>query len=406
MFERPPSVTTLKARWIFPVDGPPLEDAVIAIQGEKILSLETGGGRANLDLGNVAILPGLVNAHTHLDLSGLRGRLPPKKPVTDWLRGVIQRRRSLSPLQAAAEIQAGLAECVRYGTTLVGDISGEGLSWPILAAAPLWSVVFYEILGLSRARARQALASAKDWLEAHRANARCRPGLSPHAPYSVRHSLFRAIAGLARHEKVPVAIHLAESREELELLQHHDGPFVPFLSDLGVWDPDGLAGEEEILRMYADRPNTLWIHTNYLDAGLPISPHGTVIYCPRTHAAFGHAPHPFRRFLDAGIRVALGTDSLASNPDLDVLSEARLVRQLHPDLPGHVLLRMATLAGAEALGYGAETGSLATGKSADLIVLPVDGSSPNDPHDFILSSSARVESVMWRGRWILGPLAP
>src|SRR5207249_1728478 len=148
----------------------------------------------------------------------------------------------------------------------------------------------------------------------------------------------------------------------------HDGPFVAFLTSLGVWKPQGLVGSaEEVIDLNGEVPRVLFAHGNYLNPAAPVPSGSSIVYCPRTHAAFGHSPHPFRHFLALGVRVALGTDSLASNPDLSVLREARFLHQQHPDVPGSVLLRMATLAGAEALGWHDETGSLTPGKSADLV---------------------------------------
>jgi cytosine/adenosine deaminase-related metal-dependent hydrolase len=396
---------SLKARWVFPVETPPVENGTVTIQDEKIVAVTSSPQRsADHDLGDAAVLPGLVNAHTHLDLTGLRGHIPTATDFTHWLRAVVRHRRGLTVDEVWAAIRAGLAESLAFGTTLLGDISAQGLSWPILSAAPLWSVVFYELLGLPRPRARQALAEARTWLQAHAPTATCFPGLSPHAPYSVRASLYRAIAGLARRYRVAVATHLAESPAELQLLGERQGPFVSFLSELGAWDAEGLVHDIDSLRaLYADLCSVLWVHGNYLSADMLLGQRGTVVYCPRTHAAFGHAPHPFREFLAKGVRVALGTDSLASNPDLDILAEARFVRRLHPDLPGSVLLRMATLAGAEALGCDRETGSLVPGKSADLIVLPLDKTVAHDPHDLILESCTRVRAALWRGRWINSP---
>src|SRR5262249_10763165 len=149
----------------------------------------------------------------------------------------------------AKNIQAGIDECIKHGTTLVGDISSQGLSWPLLAESPLRSVVFYELLGLPMERAEQVEREARIWLEEHPGTATCRPGLSPHAPYSVRASLFEAAFQMARDQRLPLATHLAETREELELLEHRRGPFVDFLKELGVWDPKGLVScPEDIFR--------------------------------------------------------------------------------------------------------------------------------------------------------------
>jgi cytosine/adenosine deaminase-related metal-dependent hydrolase len=392
---------TLGGRWVFPASAPPIPGGVITISGERIVAVEPHGRRRpDVDLGDVAILPGLVNCHTHLDLSGLRGLSPPTADFTGWLRQVIAHRRSTTPEQVAADIGAGLAESLRHGTTLLGDISAGGTSWPILADAALRGVVFYELLGLTKERAEQSLASARTWLETHPATNGCRPGLSPHAPYSVRGELFARAALLARNSKHPLAVHLAESREELELLHHRRGPFVAFLKELSVWDMMGPASSPAaVMKACNQRIPKLFVHGNYLAPSARIPPNSTIIYCPRTHAAFGHPPHPFRDFLAHGVRVALGTDSLASNPDLSLLAEVRFLHQRCPDVPGEVLLRMATLFGAEALGWAAETGSLEAGKSADLVVMSLAPGGDRDPYERLLVSDAPVQRVMYRGRW-------
>jgi len=393
---------TLTARWIFPVSSPPIANGVLTIAGERILSISSADRQtADMDLGDVAILPGFVNAHTHLDLSGLRGCCPPRSDFTAWLRQVVAHRRATTPEQIVADVRAGLAESLRHGTTLLGDISAGGASWPLLADAPFRSVIFYEILGLTKERSEQAWEAARIWLETHSATNHCRPGLSPHAPYSVRADLFVRAAQLAGNIRCPLAIHLAESREELELLQYHRGPFIPFLKDLGVWDADGLASSLTSVMNWCNQDvPKLFVHGNYLEASMHFPHRSALIYCPRTHAAFGHAPHPFRSFLARGLRVALGTDSLASNPDLSILAEVRHLHRQCPDVAGEVLLRMATLSGAEALGWADETGSLEAGKSADLVVVPLAPGAEDRPYQRLFDSDLPVQRVLCRGQWI------
>ncbi len=346
------------------------------------------------------MLPGLVNAHTHLDLSHLRGQCPPGPDFTQWLRAVIRHRRATTPEQTEAAVRTGLAESVRFGTTLIGDVTAQGASWPVLAEAPLRSVVFYELIGLPLTSAVQAAHTADAWRREHASTEHCRCGISPHAPYSVRDMLYIAARKAARLFALPVVTHLAETPAELELLEHQSGPFVEFLKELDVWDPYGLVRDAaQVIHDCAWAPQALFAHCNYLPVTAEIPAHGTVVYCPRTHAAFGHAPHPFRDFLARGVRVALGTDSLASNPDLDMLAEIRFLHERYPDVPGATLLRMATLSGAEALGFRNQTGSLTPGKSADLIVLPLPQRKGADPHTLILDSTERVQAVLWRGQW-------
>jgi cytosine/adenosine deaminase-related metal-dependent hydrolase len=394
---------TLTARWIFPVDGPPMERGTVTIDGTTIHAVEPHGARrADLDLGDAAVLPGLVNAHTHLDLSGMRGLAPPSPDFPAWLRQVISHRRQRTPGQVRADIYSGLAECIQCGTTLVGDISGDGSSWDVLVHAPVRSVVFHELLGLPREQAQQSARAALKWLGAHPETPSCRTGLAPHAPYSFRAEFLPTLAALARR----ITIHLAESAAELELLERQSGPFVPFLAELGVWDPGGLAwGPAHILQLTESAKVALYAHGNYLSPDAPVPPHGTVVYCPRTHAAFAHPPHPFREFLARGVRVAIGTDSLASNPDLDVLAEIRFLRRQYPDVPGIQLLRMATLSGAEALGWADQTGSLTAGKSADLVVVPLPPEGVADPHELVLRSDELPRDVLLRGCWVRGRMS-
>jgi aminodeoxyfutalosine deaminase len=388
----------LTARWVFPATAPPLQGGTVTVADGRIVAVEPKGARtADIDFGNAAIIPGLVNAHTHLDLTAMRGVAPPSDDFAGWLRRVIAYRQEHQGEHVETAIRAGLQESLRYGTTLIGDISAGGASWDTLTSAPAWSVCFREVLGLAGNRVHAVWAELCEWMAAHPDTGTCRAAVSPHAPYSVHRSLIEAAARLW-----PICIHLAESQAERELLESHSGPLVSLLRDRGVWDPNGLAPSFDWVVWKASRSSTALIaHGNYLEEKTRIPPNATVIYCPRTHAAFGHPPHPFRRILADGVRVALGTDSLASNPDLDVLAEARLVHERYPEVPGEQILRMATINGAEALGFGRLTGSLEVGKSADLVVAPFAPRDTASPYDGLFSeeSAERVRRSMWRGAW-------
>jgi cytosine/adenosine deaminase-related metal-dependent hydrolase len=409
-----PQPVTIAARWLFPVSRPPVANGSITILGDRIVSVDPSGIRdVDWEFPDCALIPGLVNCHTHLDLTGARGQLPPTPAdrFPDWLRSVIAFRRSRSTAEIADDVVTGLKESLRFGVTLLGDISSTGVSWSVVSQAPVRAVIFRELLGLSDSRVSEAIDTARQWLTEHPATSRCRPGLSPHAPYSASVWLFlRAVSG-----SVPVATHLAESAAEVELLERRSGPFVPFLEELGVWNPEAMAvsvGEFVILaegvrakRMSSqgpEMPPLLWIHGNYLSTDLPLqSAHQSVIYCPRTHAAFEHDAYPLRELLAKGVRVAVGTDSLASNPDLDLFRELQFLRENDRSLPGDMLLRLGTLSGAEALGWENECGSLCPGKSADLVLIPLKGQEPADPYDWLFrpETVAAPRRTMFQGVW-------
>ena len=235
----------LKARYVFPVAGPPLADGVVTLDGERIVAVgENRSGAAPLDLGNVAILPGLINAHTHLEFSDLTAPLGTAgNRLPDWIRGVIARRRGADPM-ADDPRSGGLAECARGGATSVGEIATR--VWPAMPKAETTRAdvtMFWEVIGLRPDQFDARLAEARAHLErAWPERTGMRAGLSPHAPYSVHPLLLPKLVQMAAAANAPVAMHLAESREELELLAHGSGPFREMLSELGVWSPDVFAG--------------------------------------------------------------------------------------------------------------------------------------------------------------------
>jgi cytosine/adenosine deaminase-related metal-dependent hydrolase len=390
---------TLTARYVFPVDGPPMERGLLDIGGDRIVGLRLRGRRAaDFDFGNAAIVPGFVNAHTHLDLRGARGLTPPSADFIDWLGQVIAYRAGRSLPEVEQDIREGIADCVRSGTTLIGDIAHEGLSTDALLDAPLRSIVFRELIGLTFETVARTWEGFRWWLEAFPESKTCKPGVSPHAPYSASEYLFF----MAAASNLPIATHLAESPHELELLERQTGPFAEFLRRLGVWEPDGLApGLDRVIELCQRSRTPSFVHGNYLRPDAPISPAAGIVYCPRTHAAFGHPPHPFRDFLARGVRVAFGTDSLASNPDLDLLAEARFVHIRYPDILGETLLRMATLSGAEALGFADVTGTLSPGKSADFAIVDLPDRNAADPHELLFDSDLPVIATVFRGKCVL-----
>lgn len=413
---------SLSARWIVPVEGEPIRDGVLTIRDGLIAGLGPRRRASGdvLDLGDVAIVPGFVNAHTHLELGPVEPAGVEAAAAEDevaWLGRVIAQRRGGTAETLRENARRNLERSLAAGTTLLGDVTSGGLTWGVIAPAPVRAVVFAEMIGLRRERAMETGRAALDWYNSLKAGAiipaRARPGLSPHAPYSTAGWIFER-AAIAR---APLCTHLAEMPEELELLATRRGRLREFLEDLGAWDdawtPLGPRPTDYLRRGALRRADWLVAHGNYLDASdfwqLRPGPAAddarvAVALCPRTAARFGHLDaHPFRDLLARGMIVCLGTDSLASSPSLSVLDEMRALRRHDPSLGGRLLLTMATLFGAWALRADLITGSLRPGKAADLAVVALPGRDADDPYDLLLDSDRPVVATVFEGSFVHGP---
>ena len=381
-----------RARWVVPVARPPISGGVITVAEGRIVAVgQNDSGQPPVDLGDVALLPGMVNAHTHLEFSLLEQPLGyPGIGFSEWIGAVVAWRRSATDfaqipdrLPSSGQLSAisrGLAESRNVGVCLLGDIATSAGMEEYDACPTIAGVVFHELLSLAQERVKPLLAMAEARLAGHReADSRFIIGLSPHAPYTVHPELLRRACEVSVRYHSPLAMHLAETREELQLLQTHSGPLVERLQSLNAWHPQSLQpglSAMDYLRSLATAHQSLVIHGNYLTAE-EIAFIGanrdrmSVVYCPRTHAYFGHESYPLLQMLEAGVRVAVGTDSRASNPDLDLFAELRLIAAHQPTVSPDDILKMGTLWGAEALGRDRDYGSIAVGKVAALVTLPV-----------------------------------
>ena len=409
----PSSPFALRARYVFPVDQPPISDGTVVIDAGKIVAV--GAARPDThveDLGNVAIVPGFVNPHTHLEFSDLEQPLGrPGMPFPDWIRAVIARRRMFPAIPLAA-IRKGLRESIAAGVTTLGEIATID-AWQVASETHFGEmVVFRELLGLKSDRkdALTQLAHAHceqlpSAASVPDGTARRFLGLSPHAPYSVHPRVLQRAMRLSRERCFPIAMHLAESREEVQLLQSQDGPFLELLRELDAWEPDAIPPGTrplDYLAMLAPAFRTLVIHGNYLDDEefyflASRAERMSLVYCPRTHAFFQHSPYPLAKLLEMGVQVAVGTDSRATNPDLSMLAELRFVAERHPETSLDEVLKLGTLNAARALGVDAWVGSLSPGKCANLAVIALADIYARDPHELLLHSSGSVVATYYRG---------
>lgn len=404
----------LIAKYVVPVGGRPVKDGFVRIEHDRIA--ETGTTRhldvrpfgPVVDLGDAVILPGLVNAHTHLELTHHAGAVPPGPDFIDWLErlrnAAVERDPEDQERAFADAAREGMMLSVTAGVTTVGDITSRPAAVrSVLRHGPLRVVSFGEVIatGTIRGRLADRLQAAID--PAH-ASDHLAVAVSPHAPYTIEPDGVRACVGSARRLDLRVCMHLAETPDEARYTERGDGPFRDFLQRLGVWDdvircprlaPVPLAYSCGLLDA-----RTLLAHCNYVtdeDIRLIARCGAHVVYCPRTHHAFGHPPHRFREMLAAGVNVCLGTDSLASNPSLSILDEMRFLRRSCPELDGPTLLELATVRGARALGIS-DVGCILHGYRADLTAVPLSPGLPRDPIKNLLESTLNPVLTLIAGR--------
>ncbi len=390
----PKSATRYHATWVLPVTSRPIHPGWVEVRDGVITGFgprgdtsgDTGGPSARageaagrvVDLPGHIVLPALVNAHTHLELSGLRTRVPPAETMPGWARQVMKSIADHPPDDSS--IRTAVGEARASGTGLLGDISNTGASTGVLANSGAPAVVFSELLGFDVRDGfdvvRRALDTARARIAEHPGTGDVRPGLAAHAPYSVSPALFRAIRQALDDEPwMPVSVHLAESREELTFLETGGGAWRSVLEERGRWDPTWTPHPGGAVAYLDDvgwlTSRTLVVHGVQLgDQELDqlAQADATLVTCPRSNQWTGAGLPPVDRFYASGVRVALGTDSLASAPDLNLFREMAEVRRLAPDVAASAILSSATRVGAEALGF-LDFGSIEVGGRAALIAV-------------------------------------
>jgi cytosine/adenosine deaminase-related metal-dependent hydrolase len=405
-------MTSLTAAWVCPIDRRPIHNGIVDIESGRIVGIrepEAGnrtGSRlpdpGSRDLGNVALMPGLINAHTHLELSWLRDRVPPASNFTDWVKTLFAiRGRPDSSMSAeqVAPIHQAIAELRAAGTVAVGDVSNSMAAVGPMRQVDLDGVVFHELLGFKE-RDGALLESTRE-LRATASAAGARVSLAPHAPYSTSLELFGAIRSAVNGSACPImSVHLGESAEEVEFLEKGTGAWRGMLELIGAWRDDWSVPACDPVT-YLDRhglidENTLVIHgVQFGDAALErLAEIGaTIVTCPRSNQWVGAGYPPIERFYQSGVKIAVGTDSLASVEDLNLFSELKTMRWLAPNVPASQLLTSATLIGARALGLGKELGSLTPGKRAQIVSVKLTG--PVEDVEEYLVSGVQPQQIAW-----------
>ena len=404
----------LRARTVVTMAGPVISNGAVVVEHNRIVEcgpaseIAATAGEEVLDLGEVVLLPGLINAHCHLDYTMMRHAITPPKSFTAWVQRINALKRSLDSADYLAAIERGFTELQRWGTTSVCNIAAFPELMMKLGPSPIRTWWFYEMIDIRhRITTDDVVAGALSFFQ-HRANSLDSFGLSPHAPYTASISLFQLANSCATAFTMPLTTHVAESQEEFAMFREAQGPLFDFMAslqrpmtDCGHDTPFG-----HLWKSGAIHGGWLLAHMNELREAdfqlLASQPRGagpSVVHCPGSHGYFGHAPFPYRRLHDLGVNISVGTDSLASTESLSLFEELRRLSAAEPWLTGEQLLRTVTVNPARALGRRGTLGKIQAGALADLITLPASGTL-RGIHEEIVHCDAPVSWMMIDGQVI------
>jgi cytosine/adenosine deaminase-related metal-dependent hydrolase len=404
----------IRARVVVPMENAPIENGAVAIEGSQIAGVGSfdeirarHAGEVH-DLGEQILLPGLINAHCHLDYTILRGKVPAGQSFADWIVAINAGKAALSQNDYLSSIAAGFSEAQSWGTTTILNLEAFPELLPRLSRPPLRTWWCAEMIDLRKeVPVREVAASLHGWFESNPAWLGGF-GLAPHAPFTASSRLYSEASEIAQEYHVPFTTHLAESHEEMQMFRDRNGALFDFLKDLGR--PMDNGGRETPLAFLLrnQRITKRWIvaHLNQLAASdfdlLAAAEKFSIAHCPRSHTFFGHAPFRLEKLRALGFNICLGTDSLASNSTLSLFAEMRELLRKTPSLSPAEVLEMATVNGAMAIGQQNSLGRIAPGFLADLIAIPC-GPPGSEVFDTIVAFAETVPWTMVNGARLSRP---
>ena len=406
-----------RARWVVPVTSPPIANGVVAVDGDRIAYVGSADGAPegpDDDLGDVVLLPGLVNAHCHLELTAMRGFLE-DIDFRRWILRLTNARRAVFDADALLDsARYGIEEGLRAGVTTYADTCASGVVVRAMREAGVRGVMYQEVFGPDPAQCDESIRDLRSAVAGLRylETPLVRVGVSPHAPYTVSDDLFRATAALAREQGLPMAVHIAESDLEQRLVVEAAGSFADGLRRRGIAvAPRAESPVRLLARLGVLESSPLLIHCVRVDRSdiVAIASSGSAVaHCPVSNAKLGHGVAPLTELLAEGVTVGLGSDSMASNNRMDILEEARIAllaqrtRLCSSETPDAAeMLELATIEGAKAIGVDHLVGSLEQGKQADLAAFSLAGTAPtHDPVGAAIFSidTSHAEFVTVAGR--------
>jgi cytosine/adenosine deaminase-related metal-dependent hydrolase len=397
------------ADFVLPMVGAPIDQGAVRVEGSDVVAVGRAAdvrpleGESVVRLEKSILLPGLINAHCHLDFTRFKGIISPRQSFTEWIKTINALRRSFTTRDYIDSIAEGFALLAAGGVTTVANIEAFPELLPHLPVPPLRTWWFLELIDVrSRVMDDETLLGALSFFEAH-------PewlggfGLSPHAPYTASVDLYRLARTCGEKYGMLSTTHIAESVEEHEMFSHARGPLHDFLAGLGRDNSD--CGQGSALSHLVEHgvigPDWIIAHLNYLqdyDYELMARSGASVVHCPKCHTYFGHAPFPMKTLREYGVNVCLGTDSLASNNTLDMRAEMREAQALH-GLGDREVLEMVQLNGARALGQSGKLGQISPGSTADLVAFSFAGSmGEGDAYRHVVQSRGEPTLLLVNGR--------
>lgn len=385
------SLALYRARYLMPMNRPIIENGAIVVRDRIIIAVGKYAdlcgaypGTSCCDLGEVILMPGLINAHVHLDYTMMRGQLTPGTSFTTWVQELNKIKYSLSEADFLNAIAEGITELHSWGCTSLFNIESIPSLLHKLPPFPLRLWQFIEVMDIrGREQGVEQLAMLQSLLKNQETRGSS-IGISPHAPQTSSPGLYQAAGLLAQQYHLPFCTHLAESEEEMHMFTQREGPLFDFvkkygrdMSDCGFQTPVQAVLKNDLLPR-----GSLLVHMNFLsqEDRLLLSPRGNdffIIHCPKTHRFFQRPPFDWKFFYKNGYRLLLGTDSLASNNALNLFEEMRCMATTAPELAPEEILKMVTLHPAASIGMQGGLGEISHGAFADIITIPFTGKRKN-----------------------------
>ncbi len=378
------------------------DDGKIEYSG-PFTGINNGESPQVIDLGNAVIAPGLINTHTHLELTHLLNSINYNGNFTDWIRQLVDIKRTWTEKSYRLSIEDGIRKSVESGTTTVVDISRNGLALDELIKSNIRKTLFLEIIDFNPDTVSATIDNFKCQIDNITPNDLLSIGIFPHAPYTVSEKLYKCCKKTSDELDIIVATHISETKNEVEFLTKGTGHFESLLKEFDMlksWTHPGLRPIEYLKNIGFLNKGCILIHCNFLtdnEIDLIEGSESNVVFCPKSHKYFQHEDHPFLKLKEHKINIALGTDSLASNDSLSILDEMKFLSKHYNEVKPQDIFYMGTIAGAKALGMNDRIGKLEPGYYADIAVIEFEGEYNSNIYDGIFSNSSECTLTIVSG---------